>query len=61
MRNIFLFLLVVNGLLLNAQRTIEGGVIAGGLYYLGDINPAKQFHSTKLGGGLFVRQNLNKR
>jgi len=61
MRYIFLFLFVVNGLFVNAQRTIEGGVLVGGLYYLGDINPAKQFHSTNLGAGLFVRQNLNKR
>ena len=61
MRYIFLFLLVVNGLLLSAQRSLEGGVLAGGLYYLGDVNLGKQFHSTKLGGGLFVRQNLNKR
>ena len=61
MRYLLLFLLVVNGLHLSAQKTLEGGLLAGGLYYLGDINPNKQFYSTKLGGGLFVRQNLNKR
>jgi len=61
MRYLFLFLLVGNGLFLSAQKNLEGGLIGGGLYYLGDINPNRHFYSTKLGGGLFMRQNLNKR
>lgn len=61
MRYLFLLLFVVSGLFSNAQRTLEGGLLVGGLYYLGDINPSQQFHSTNFGAGLFVRQNLNKR
>jgi len=44
-----------------SQKSLEGGVLAGGLYYLGDLNPSTQFHSTNPGLGIFVRQNLNKR
>ncbi len=61
MRIVILFLLLVNGMSLYAQKTLEGGILAGGHYYLGDINPSRQFHSTQFGGGLFVRQNYNKR
>jgi len=44
-----------------AQRKADIGVFAGTTYYLGDINPAKQFYSPSLAlGGLF-RYNLNPR
>ena len=35
--------------------------MAGGLFYIGEINPSLIFQSTKFGGGFFVRYNLNKR
>jgi len=61
MRLIILILLLVNGVSSYAQKTLEGGVMFGGLYYLGEINPSRQFHSTNVGIGIFARQNLNKR
>lgn len=61
MRVLILFLFIVNGFVLYAQKSLEGGLLAGGFYYLGEVNPSTQFHSTKFGGGIFFRQNLNKR
>ena len=61
MRKLFLILLVINGLLSNAQKTLEAGIMGGGLFYLGEISPTTIFHSTQFGGGVFIRHNLNKR
>ncbi len=52
---------MVNGVFLYAQKTLEGGLLLGGTYYLGEINSSTQFHSIEPAAGLFVRQNLNKR
>ncbi|HRY32407.1 MAG TPA: DUF6089 family protein [Bacteroidales bacterium] len=43
-----------------AQRT-EVGVFAGGSYYLGDLNPDKQFGNTSPAFGLVYRYNLSTR
>lgn len=61
MRKLFLILLITNGIFSSAQKTLEGGIMAGGLFYLGEINPSTLFQSTKFGGGAFVRHNVNKR
>lgn len=61
MRILLFILLLSNGIISSAQKSLEGGLIAGGLYYLGEINQSRQFHSTEPGFGLFLRQNLNKR
>ena len=42
----------------NAQRH-ELGLFGGGSYYLGDINPKKQFAQTQPSFGLIYRYNLN--
>lgn len=53
----FLFICIVG----HAQRKADIGIFAGTSYYLGDINPARQFYSPSLAlGGLF-RFNLNPR
>jgi hypothetical protein len=44
-----------------AQKSLEGGLVVGTFYYLGDINTSQQFSSYQLGGGIFLRENLNKR
>lgn len=44
----------------NAQRN-EIGVILGTSYYLGDLNPSKQFLLTKPAGGIIYRYILNER
>lgn len=61
MRIVIIFLLLANGVSLYSQKSLEGGVLAGGLYYLGEINPNQQVHLIKPSAGLFLRQNLNKR
>lgn len=39
----------------------ELGFFAGGMYYLGDLNPLKNFQSTYLTGSLFLRQSYTQR
>lgn len=45
----------------SAQRYGEIGVFGGGSYYLGDLNPGKQFLLTKPAFGGFIRHNFNER
>ncbi len=54
---IFLFA----GLSAFAQRYGEIGISIGGMYYLGDLNPGKQFLMTQPAFGGFVRHNFNER
>ena len=58
---IFILLFSFITLTLSAQKTLEAGLSAGMLYYLGDINTSTQFASYNPELGIFVRQNLNKR
>ena len=44
-----------------AQKKADIGVFAGTSYYLGDINPAKQFYSPSFAVGALFRYNLNPR
>lgn len=49
---------------LTAQRrksTYDAGVFLGGSYYLGELNPSKQFYLTKPALGLVLRYNRSKR
>ena len=39
----------------------EFGFLVGGMYYLGDLNPMKQFKNTHLAGGLIYRFNIHSR
>lgn len=43
-----------------AQRS-EVGVMAGGMYYVGDLNPGKPFNMVKPAGGLLYRYNFDTR
>ncbi|UCG27323.1 MAG: hypothetical protein JSV24_10145 [Bacteroidales bacterium] len=45
----------------HAQRNVDIGVFAGTNYYLGDINPSKQFYSPSFSVGGLCRYNLNPR
>lgn len=61
MRRILLTLLFVCAILFaNAQRS-QVGLVGGVTYYMGDLNPAKQFYMVKPAGGLFYRYNFNSR
>lgn len=61
MKRILILFFLLSSIFSYSQRTLEGGLLFGGTYYLGDINPSKQFHSVKPAVGVFFRQNLNKR
>lgn len=41
-----------------AQRN-EVGLFMGGSYYIGDLNPSKQFAMTRIGAGVIYRFNFN--
>ncbi len=61
MRRIFCSLLfVILVLAANAQRS-QLGIMGGVTYYIGDLNPAKQFYMVKPAGGIFYRYNINER
>lgn len=44
-----------------AQSYGEFGIMAGGAYYIGDLNPEKHFLLTKPAFGAFLRHNFNER
>lgn len=46
---------------LSAQSYGEIGIFGGGSYYLGDLNPGKQFQLVKPAFGAFLRHNFNER
>ncbi len=39
----------------------EFGFLVGGMYYIGDLNPIKQFKNTQLAGGIMYRFNIHSR
>lgn len=62
-RLFFGFVLFIFSLLANpcrAQR-LEVGLFGGASYYLGDINPKKNFELTKAAAGILVRYNISPR
>lgn len=60
LKNVLILLLALFPILLSAQR-IELGFFGGTSYYLGDINPKKNFELTQPAAGLLFRYNLNPR
>ncbi len=59
---LFFIFLFCSSSLLNAQRSDEIGIMLGGTYYIGDLNPTKHFSSlTRPAGGIIFRHNLNMR
>ena len=62
MKQLFFFFLIFLGTTsIKAQRYTDFGVLFGGAYYNGEINPTKQFYKPSLSYGAFTRLNLNKR
>jgi len=57
--NVLILLLIT--ISAGAQQYAEIGVSAGGMYYLGDLNPGKQFLMTQPAFGGFLRHNFNER
>ena len=55
------FILLVFSSNLNAQKTLELGILGGGSYYLGEMNPAIPFANTQLAFGALARYNINDR
>ena len=45
----------------NFYSLSELGPTIGNMYYLGDLNPSKQFYKQNLGVGLMYRYNVNAR
>jgi len=50
----------VYGSSLSAQ-TLEAGLFAGGSYYLGDLNPGKQFQNYNIAYGVLARYDIDDR
>jgi opacity protein-like surface antigen len=61
MKNFFILIFVALAFTVNAQRNSDIGVLIGGAYYLGDINPGKHFYSPSFTIGGIYRYNFNKR
>lgn len=61
MKKVSLLILLLAGLTAGAQNYGEIGISAGGMYYVGDLNPQKHFLLTKPAFGAFLRHNFNER
>jgi hypothetical protein len=61
MKRFVVMFFVFAGLSAFAQRYGEIGISAGGMYYLGELNPGKQFLMIQPAFGGFVRHNFNER
>ncbi|MDQ3112269.1 MAG: DUF6089 family protein [Bacteroidota bacterium] len=63
MKRILFFLGIIAGSFsANAQTSDEIGIMLGGSYYIGELNPTKHFSSlTRPAGGIIFRHNFNMR
>jgi len=59
MRRIVLFIFLLISLSGKAQHNDDVGIMVGGAYYLGDINPSQHFYSPKPMFGFIYRYNFN--
>lgn len=57
---LYLFILLICSLSLNAQKS-EVGPFFGTSFYIGDLNPTSLFANPKLVGGILYRYNFNPR
>jgi hypothetical protein len=59
--NIYLltFILLSLSILPTQAQKKEVGIMFGGTYYLGDLNPSQQFMMTRVGAGALFRYNFN--
>lgn len=58
MRCLILILSLICAFQLHAQRVPEIGILAGGSYYLGDLNPYQHFNHTRPAGAFFYRDQI---
>ena len=62
---LFTFLMITSDLFSQTKkrnfRQHEVGILLGGSYYIGDLNPRKQFNLTQPAGGIFYRFTPNYR
>ncbi len=61
MKKYFLFILLIFSVFTSQSQTLEGGIFAGGSYYIGDLNPYYHFKQTQPLFGLLARYNINNR
>lgn len=61
MKSVFSALLILLAQSLSAQHWGEFGLVAGGSYYMGDLNPSKPFLMTRGAVGILYRYNFNQR
>ncbi len=45
----------------NFRSRSELGLMVGGMYYIGDLNPYKQYNNTQLSGGILFRHSVHSR
>ncbi len=57
---LFLFILLVTVSAVRSQE-MEFGLMGGGSYYLGDLNPGKHFLNTQIAYGALIRYNIDTR
>jgi hypothetical protein len=61
-RILFLMSIMICSLVVKAQRSDEIGIMLGGSYYIGELNPTRHFSSlTRPAGGIAYRHNFNMR
>lgn len=58
---LFVLPVIIFGQQQNNKSRSELGVLIGGSYYLGDLNPTKQFYNTELAYGFMYRYNMHSR
>jgi len=58
---LFVFIFSFLSLITEAQRLVDYGLIGGISYYMGEVNPTRQFYSPSPSFGGFFRVNINKR
>ena len=56
-----ILLLAFSSLVYSQPKTLEIGGAVGGVYYIGELNPALPFNQTQLAYGALARLNLNYR
>lgn len=61
MKRFIVLVFMLTGIAAYSQQYGEIGLTGGGMYYLGDLNPGKQFLLTQAAFGGFLRHNFNER
>ncbi|MGD2035381.1 MAG: DUF6089 family protein [Bacteroidales bacterium] len=61
MKQLLIICIIFSCSLGKAQRYTDFGVIGGGTYYMGEINPTRHFYKISPAFGALFRVNINKR